>query len=86
MRLSHPYVASRDGRGRVAASVFVCVLSVGRLGFCSHSPSMGHSSFVGHEFVDVVGYQWSPHGMVLHIGNTTEHGGFVTDILHPHNW
>ena len=39
-----------------------------------------------HEFVDIIGQQWSLHAMVLHIGSTKNEGHFVAYILFADKW
>ena len=41
---------------------------------------------VDHEFLDVLGWQWSLHAMVLHIGSTREEGHFVVYVVFNDKW
>ena len=36
---------------------------------------------VDHEFLDILGSQWSLHAMVLHIGATKNEGHFVVNVV-----
>ena len=41
---------------------------------------------VDHRFLDCLGWQWSLHAMVLHIGSTREEGHFVVYVLFKDRW
>ena len=41
---------------------------------------------VDHEFLDCLGWQWSLHAMVLHIGATREEGHFVVHVVFNDRW
>ena len=41
---------------------------------------------VDHEFLDCLGWQWSLHAMVLHIGSTREEGHFVVYVVVNDKW
>ena len=41
---------------------------------------------VDHEFLDCLGWQWSLHAMVLHIGSTREEGHFVVHVVFNDRW
>ena len=41
---------------------------------------------VDHEFLDVLGWQWSLHAMVVHIGSTREEGHFVVYVVFKDKW
>ena len=41
---------------------------------------------VDHEFLDCLGWQWSLHAMVLHIGATREEGHFVVHVVFNDKW
>ena len=41
---------------------------------------------VDHEFLDCLGWQWSLHAMVLHIGSTREEGHFVVYVVFNDKW
>ena len=41
---------------------------------------------VDHEFVDILGWQWSLHAMVLHIGVTKNEGHFVVYVVFQDKW
>ena len=41
---------------------------------------------VDHEFLDCLGWQWSLHAMVLHIGWTREEGHFVVYVVFKDKW
>ena len=41
---------------------------------------------VDHEFLDCLGWQWSLHAMVLHIGSTREEGHFVVYVVFNDRW
>ena len=41
---------------------------------------------VDHEFLDVLGRQWSLHAMVVHIGSTREEGHFVVYVVFNDKW
>ena len=41
---------------------------------------------VDHEFLDCLGWQWSLHAMVLHIGSTREEGHFVVYVVFNNRW
>ena len=46
----------------------------------------GHKLVVDHEFGDILGWQWSLHAMVLHIGATKNEGHFVVYVVVEHKW
>ena len=39
-----------------------------------------------HEFLDCLGWKWSLHAMVLHIGSTREEGHFVVYVVSNDRW
>ena len=41
---------------------------------------------VDHEFLDVLGWQWSLHATVVHIGATKEEGHFVVYVVFDDKW
>ena len=41
---------------------------------------------VDHEFLNCLGWQWSLHAMVLHIGLTREEGNFVMYVVFNDKW
>ena len=41
---------------------------------------------VDHHFVDILGWQWSLHAMVLHIGATKNEGHFVVYVVFEDEW
>ena len=41
---------------------------------------------VDHEFLEVLGWQWSLHAMVVHIGSTKEEGHFVVYVVFNDKW
>ena len=41
---------------------------------------------VDHEFLHCLGWQWSLHAMVLHIGSTREEGHFVVHVVFNDRW
>ena len=41
---------------------------------------------VGHDFVDILGWQWSLHAMVLHIGATKNEGHVVVHVVFEDKW
>ena len=41
---------------------------------------------VDHEFLDCLGWQWSLHAMVLHIGSTRKEGHFVLYAVFNDRW
>ena len=41
---------------------------------------------VDHEFLDVFGWQWSLHAMVVHIGATKDEGHFVVYVVFNDKW
>ena len=41
---------------------------------------------VDHEFVDILGWQWSLHAMVLHIGATKNEGHFLVYVVFEDKW
>ena len=41
---------------------------------------------VDHELLDCLGWQWSLHAMVLHIGSTREDGHFVVHVVFNDRW
>ena len=41
---------------------------------------------VDHEFLDCLGWQWSLHAMVLHIGSTREEAHFVVYVVFNDRW
>ena len=41
---------------------------------------------VDHEFVDIWGWQWSLHAMVLHLGATKNEGHFVVYVVFEDKW
>ena len=41
---------------------------------------------VDHEFLNCLGWQWSLHAMVLHIGSTREEGHFLVYVVFNNKW
>ena len=41
---------------------------------------------VDHQFLDCLGWQWSLHAMVMHIGSTREEGHFVVYVVFNDKW